>query len=383
MFWNIYRKYILRSVRSRELVIWTLLFPILLSTLFYFALSSIDKADAFQAIPAAVVEKGMEEEQYLGEMLDTLSEGEDSMLLLTRTEDAEEADELLKTDEIKGYITVEQGNPKLYVKEDGIYQTILKNILDRYVQTKDTVMTMIRRNPAAALAFAEEMQADWEDMGEGIEELRLSEEKPSSTVTYYYALLAMVCLYGGFHGVMIINSLQANLSPQGARNTLSPGNRGMLFCASYLAALTIQSACMLAALCYMRFVLGISFGAQFGYAVLTCVVGSMVGLAFGSLVSMPAKWKGGVKISIVVGVSMICCFLAGLMVGGINYMVEQKLPLLAMLNPAARISDAFYCLYYYDDHTRYFQNMGILVIMAAVMVGGSVVFARRKQYESI
>lgn len=370
-------------MRSRELVIWTLLFPILLSTLFYFALSSIDKADTFQAIPAAVVEEGMEQEQYLGEMLDVLSEGEEPMLLLTRTENTEEADELLKADEIKGYITVEQGEPKLYVKEDGIYQTILKNILDRYVQTKDTVMTMIRKNPAAALAFAEEMQTDWEDMGEGIGELRLSEEKPSSTVTYYYALLAMVCLYGGFHGVMIINSLQANLSPQGARNTLSPGNRGMLFCASYLAALTIQSACMLAALCYIRFVLGISFGSQFGYAILTCVVGSMVGLAFGSLVSMPAKWKGGVKISIVVGVSMICCFLAGLMVGGINYIVEQNLPLLAMLNPAARISDAFYCLYYYDDHTRYFQNMGILVVMAAVMVGGSVVFARRKQYESI
>lgn len=384
MFGNIYRKYILRSVRDKELVIWTLLFPILLSTLFYFSLGSIDKAETFAAIPTAVVaDENMKNEIYLEKTLNALSAGEDSMLELVQAEDIKKADELLREDKVEGFLAVEDGTVKLYVKENGIHQTILKNILDRYIQTKDTVMAMIRENPASALEFAEDVRENWEDMGDGIAELQLSKEKPSSTVNYYYALLAMVCLYGGFHGVLIVNSLQANLSPQGARNTLSPGNRGILFCASYLAALTIQFICMLTALCYIRFVLKIDFGSQFSYAMAACLAGSMVGIAFGSLISMPAKWKGGVKVSIVVGVTMICCFLAGLMVGGINYQVEEKFPVLAMINPAARIADAFYCLYYYEDHARYFRDMGILLGMAAVLLSVSIVFARRKQYESI
>lgn len=384
MFGNIYWKYILRSVRDKELVIWTFLFPILLSTLFYFSIGSIDKAEMFTSIPIAVVaDERLKKEIYLEKLLDTLSDGEDAILEIVQTKDVQEADALLRDDRVEGFITVENGAPKLYVKENGIYQTILKNILNRYIQTKDTVMAVIEKNPASALEFAKDIRENWEDMGAGIEQLQLSKEMPSSTVHYYYALLAMVCLYGGFHGVTIVSSLQANLSPQGARNTLSPGNRGILFWASYLAALTIQFICMLGALCYIRFILKINFGSQFGYALATCLAGSMVGIAFGSLISMPARWKGGVKVGIVVGVSMICCFLAGLMVGGLNYQVEENLPVLAMINPASRIADAFYCLYYYEDHVRYFRDMGILLVMTAVLLSISIVFARRKQYESI
>ena len=75
--------------------------------------------------------------------------------------------------------------------------------------------------------------------------------------------------------------------------------------------------------------------------------------------------------------------MAGLMVSGINYVIEQALPLLAWLNPAARIADAFYCLYYYDTYTRFVLDICVLIGMTVVMFGISIFALRRRTYESI
>lgn len=390
MFWNIYRKYILRAVRSRDMIGWTLLFPILLSTLFYFSLGSLDEDMEFRSIPAAVVRnQAMETEVYLKQMLEAVSAEEEPLLDIHWTENEEEADALLKTDEVFGYISLEENEPRLYVKENGISQTILKNLLDRYVQTKDAIVTIAKNDPISALKLAGTAaggEIDGESLGlsgEFIRELELTGRKPSATANYYYALLAMICLYGGFHGMVVVENLQANLSPQGARNTLAPGSRWKLFCASYLGALTVQFLCVAVSFFYMQYVLKVSFGTSIAAALGVILAGSMTGIAFGSVVALPSKWKGGLKSGVVVGVSMICCFFAGLMIDGISYVVETNAPILAAINPAARIADAFYCLYYYDGYTGYFQNIGILLGMTAVFGGICVIATRRVQYESL
>lgn len=383
MFWSTYRKSILRGLRSRDMIIWTLLFPILLATLFYFAFSRLDKAEVLDTISVAVVEdEALKGEAYLKTMLEEISKEEDSFLDITWT-DGETADRLLRDGETEGVIAVENGTPKLAVKEQGIYQTILKQLLDRYIQIKDSIQSVIQKNPKAGLQMLLQDTEKWMEDRSYIREVSLSGQKPSSTVNYYYALLAMVCLYGGFHGMVIVENLQANLSPQGARTTVAPIRRGILYAASFLSELTTHFLCMAVVVCYMQFVLKISFGGRFLLVLAMCLVGSMAGIAFGALVSLPSRWKGGMKSAIVVSGSIVSSFLAGLMFSGTNYVVEQKLPLLAMINPASRIADAFYSLYYYEDYSRYLKNTGILLIMTAVMLGIVLVFARRKQYESI
>lgn len=384
MFWNIYRKYILRALRSKEMLIWTAVFPIALSTLFYFAFSSLDKEDILNSIPVAIVRnQAYEQEKYFQEMVEELSGSEEELLEVFLVDEEEDADILLKDGEITGYISLDNGKPALFVKEEGMSQTIVKNILDRYIQTKDSITNMITSDPASAIDFISMERSGMTQGDAGIEEISFTSQKPSPVVNYYYALLAMTCLYGGFYGIMIIESLQANLSPQAARGTVSPGSKWTLFGASFLASLTALFASLTVVVCYMQFILGISFGGQFFYALFTCLVGGFVGISFGCLIALPSRWKGSFKTGMVVGISMICCFLSGLMIGGINYLVAHNAPVVAMINPAARISDAFYCLYYYDDYARYFQNMGILVVMGAVMLGIVLAFTRRKQYESI
>ena len=153
--------------------------------------------------------------------------------------------------------------------------------------------------------------------------------------------------------------------------------------ADFLAVITVQAAVIGILLIYIQFVLRIDFGQQMLPVILTGIVGSITGVSFGAVLAASNRLKVTVKSAILVCVTMVCSFFAGLMVNGINYTMMQKAPVLAWLNPAARITDAFYCLYYYDNYDRYLLNMGILLAMAAVMLGVATLFLRRQQHESI
>ena len=72
-----------------------------------------------------------------------------------------------------------------------------------------------------------------------------------------------------------------------------------------------------------------------------------------------------------------------MMESSMKYLIDQKFPVISWLNPAARISDALYCLYYFDDYQRYGQNIAVIMAMSAVLLLLSGVSLRRQSYESI
>ena len=153
--------------------------------------------------------------------------------------------------------------------------------------------------------------------------------------------------------------------------------------ADMLGSLAVHLLTMLVLLCYLLLVLRLDFGNQIGYLLLTVLVGSIVGVSLGALVGAALRIKVEAKTAILITLSLACCFLAGLMVEGISYAIQQNAPAAAWLNPAAKISDAFYCLYYYDNHTRYFMDLGVLCAMAAIFGLGAMACLRRRKYESI
>ena len=378
MFWTIYRGRIKSSLRDRDILIWTLLFPLMLATLFFFAFSSLDSANQFEPIPAAVVEnEALAGEQTFAAVLDQVSEsGEDQLLSLRRVADTDQAEALLDAGEIDGYI-LPGSTSILVVKTDGLGQTILKSFLDQYVQTEASIQTLLSENPAAL------ENLDLTHSASYTQEIALTSARQTDTVNYFYALLAMICMYGGFQGLTSVSHLQANLSPLGARRTMAPEGRFQLVLADLLGGITVHFGVMAILLLYLLLALKISFGPHLPLVFLPCAVGTLLGVSFGALVSIPAKLKESAKTAIQISVTLVCSFLAGLMVGGVNYVVASKAPVVAWLNPAARIADAFYCLYYYDSLDRYFLNIAILLGMSAIFLLTTVFFVRRQRYESI
>ena len=116
---------------------------------------------------------------------------------------------------------------------------------------------------------------------------------------------------------------------------------------------------------------------------MTCAVGSITGLFFGTFVSALIKKGEGIKYAIVISLTMFCCFLAGMMSTGVKYAIQQSAPIVGYLNPVNLITDAFYSLYYYDGLTRYFENIAILCAFSVVFFLGTYLVLRRQKYASI
>lgn len=379
MLRNIYCKRLLVAFRNKGTLIWTWIFPLMMATLFYFAFSGLNEAELLTTIPAGVVASPeYENDEAFRTALAAVSDPEEGFLALTVYDTEEEAKNALKDGEIEGFVAVKNGVPQLSVTKNDLNQTILKSFLDQYVQMKHAVVSLLSEgifDPSQVLSL---FQTDaW------TEAVSLSKNPPSESVSYFFALLAMVCMYAGFQGLDSVSYLQANLSPLGIRRTVSPAKRFSMVFFDLLAALTVHMFFLLFLLAYLILVLGIDFGSSLLPVITTCLFGSFLGLSFGAFVTAASRMKEGMKVAVIITVSLVCSFGAGMMVSGINYMIAQKIPVLSWINPAARISDALYCLYYYDGYGQYFLNLGILAAMTLLFSVITAFFLRRQRYESI
>ncbi len=103
----------------------------------------------------------------------------------------------------------------------------------------------------------------------------------------------------------------------------------------------------------------------------------------GTLIGSSIKKSEDFKTGMVTSFTMIFSFLAGMMVLDMKYIVAEKVPILAKINPVSMITDGLYSLYYYDNLNRYIYNVISLLIFSSVMVVVSYMFIRRKKYDSI
>lgn len=384
MFFHNYLYRLKCIIRDKQTMFWTFAFPIIMATLFNLALSNINSAESFSKIKVGVVDNAQyRENTAFVKALDSVSNsgksaGESNLFDVKYTSKAD-ADKLLSDGQIEGYIYLDNGI-KLVVNQSGLGQTIIKSFLDDFKQTSSTVETIIRENPDAmqnGLISSVSSRAGY------LKEVPVGKSAPDPVVNYFYALIGMACLYGSFMGLKEATALQANLSPQGARVNMAPTHKLKLFLASMSAATTVQLFDIAVLLVYLTLVQKLNFGDQIGYIILTCVIGTITGVSFGTFISSIIKRSEGLKIGILVGLTMVMSFLSGMMYDGIKYTISTNAPVLSYLNPSNLITDSFYSLYYYSTHTQYFTDMALLTVFAAVFCGISYLVLRRQRYASL
>lgn len=287
---------------------------------------------------------------------------------------------MLDNNEIVGYVTY--GNPvNLTVKNSGFDQTILKEIFDQYSQTVSAVVSIMSQNPAA---FQTGLAEDLQNSNNYIKEVQIgTKDKPDTTVNYFYTLIAMSCFYGAFFGLKEVTDIQANLSKRAARLNLAPVHKLKVLTAGMLAGLLVSLIEIMLLMSYLVFALKIDFGNQIGFILLTCLVGCASGITFGALISSIIKKGEGVKTAILIASTMTASFLAGMMFDKMKYIIQQNVPVLSYLNPISLLTDAFYALYYYDTHSRFFFNIGLLTGYTAVFCLVTYLIIRRQKYDSI
>jgi ABC-2 type transport system permease protein len=380
---HIFRYNLKTLMRTREVVFWTLIYPIALAVFFFMAFSNLNAStEDFERISVAVVEApelkaGTPFYTAIGSVSDINGGAAEDDLFSVDVTSREQAQKLLSEGDVSGYIYYD-GKVKLAVSGSGFSQTILRAFLDNYIQTSATVGQIAQLNPDA---FRQGLLADLEQPAEHV--AAAPGNNPDTTVIYFYTLLAMTCMYAALTGVQEVIRIQGNLSPIAARINLAPEPKFRVFLSALSAAALLQFIIILVVLAFMVLVLGIDFGPQIGFIVLTCAVGCVTGLFFGTLVGAAVKRSEGIKYAVVIGVVMLCCFLSGMMGAGMKYMIQESAPIAGWVNPVNLLTDAFYSLFYYDGLSRYFLNIGLLLAFSAVCCTVTCLILRRQKYASL
>ncbi|AFA47499.1 ABC transporter permease [Acetobacterium woodii] len=360
---------------DKQLMFWTFVFPILLATLFNLAFSNLSSSDNFLKVNVAVVQN--EELNQNADFTQALDSA-DNLFVVQKTTRAD-AEQLLKDNQIDGYLYFDP-DLNLVVNQSGLNQTIIREFLNDFIQSSSTIGTIITQNPAA---LGDGLLASVTSRTEYLSAVSASQSNPDPIVNYFYTLIAMTCFYGGFLGIKEVVAIQADLSDVGARINIAPTKKLTVFLSSILAATTVQLLELLLLLAFLIGVLGISFGNQLGYITLTCVIGSLTGVTFGTCLGAIVKKGEGLKISILISSTMMMCFLAGMMSADMKYIIMTKAPILSYLNPVNLITDCFYALYYYNTHTQFFTD--ILLLCGFTILFSSITYfvLRRQKYASL
>lgn len=375
MFFRLFGYSALRTLRQKEIIFWSLIFPIILGTLFKVSFGGYHETVQFQQIDVACVtgEKSQEEFEKLLKQLETESE---LVRVVYTTED--EAEKLLANDEIAGFFLNEE-EISLIVSQEDISQSILKSIMEQYNRTSAAFSDIITSHPEGIKQSVQVLEEEWSYLTES----SVTDKKMDIMADYFYALLAMSCLYGCFMGSKCSIEFKADLSELAARRIAASTNRFLILCADVAAKILMQFGCTVVGVIYLTCILKVDLGTETLRLLLVILAGSMVGVLNGVCIASIVKGKESLKNGVCIGITMLECFLSGLMVGGMYRIVEEYAPILNRINPAALILKAMNSLNIYESYTRYNQCMMSLVIISAVLGISSYLLVRRERYASI
>ena len=364
-------------IRDRQIIFWSMLFPLILATLFNFSIRNITQQEVVSNIPVAIVENENEETQMFKKIIEEVEKDGELFFDVAYIEEGE-AQGLLEEEKVDAVIAVND-TPELTVRENGIKETIIKTFADEFVKNKKIIETMMVENPAGLEEITEILNINNTYTIEKI----IGKNKPDIVLNYFYSLIGMACLYGSFLGMKEIISIQGNLSKEGARLNMAPVSKIKQFLAGYLAAYCISLAEMIVLMSYLILVLKIDFGTQFHLIILTIVISSAMSIALGGFVGGIGRIKEGTRMGILIGGTMIGSAMAGLMNQDIRYMIGNEMPILMYINPVSLITNSFYALYYYEDYTKYYLNISLLFGLTIILIWGTYGMVRRKKYVSI
>lgn len=373
-------KYKLKSLfREKDLLGWVFAFPLVLGTFFYLSFGNMINNEEydFKPVPVALVSEENTDAAFESILENLSKDTEDQLFKVTKT-GKEAAKELLKDGKVDGILYT---SPELSVTVagEGLNQTIIKSFLERYLKDKAIYEQIGSTHPEKMEAAAGLLTKDIAFN----KETSFSNTKMNNLSQYFFALIAMTCLYGSFIGTRSVEDLQANLSVIGARRGIAPAHKLKVICADYLGAVIVNYASVLLLFFYLIVILKIDFGTRIPYILTTGFLGSVIGVSMGTFIGSISQISSHLKGAIMSAVDLMLSFLSGLMFNNMKDIIEHKAPILNRINPAALITDCLYSLNMYENFDRFYSDIAIMGVIAVLFITGSYLLLRRTRYANI
>jgi len=269
--------------------------------------------------------------------------------------------EKLESGKINAYI---DNRLNLTVTESGINQTIIKEVVEQIKQT-----SMLNR-PVTEIDFSVDYLAD-------------KNQEANNLAVTFYALIAMVSLYGIFSGIETVCFIQANLSNVGVRINVTPLKKGNFLLAGTIDALLLNLLSNGILLLFITYVLKITLFNELLYSAILIILGNFFGVALGILIGTSNKKSNEAKISMAIVLTLFLSFFSGLMGPWIKVMIDQKVPVLARLNPISIITNNLYRVNLLESTRSAGEGILVLFLYCIVLILVSYLFLRGKKYDSV
>ena len=222
-----------------------------------------------------------------------------------------------------------------------------------------------------------------EKLNETIEFKNISRSNLSYTMIEYYTLIAMSALYGALISMFIINKTNPTTDSVGKRVSVSSISKSSLIISGLLASYIVQLIGLATLFGYTIFALKVDYGSKILPVIFLGIISSFAGLSLGTFIASMLKTNENTKTGILISLTMLSCFLSGMMGITMKYIIDKYIPIINKINPASMITDGLYSLYYYNTLDRYYFNIISLIIFSLVLILISLNRLRRQKYDSI
>ena len=372
---------VLRLLRDRVLLVWTLGFPIAMSLMFMAMFANLDKD--FEATPISfgvVQDEAYRVAPGLDAVIEQISADDADPRLITKVtySTASEAQAAAKRGDTNGYLAVKDGDPVLYVTQEGNEAEttrVLRVVMDSYTQRQAEFKTAIEAGvPPEQMAS---LQVD-HSFTHSIS-VTPSPVKPATR--YYFALLAFASGMGMTVTMTAVQSIMAT-SPLGARRTLAGLPRWKVLTATLAASWVCVLICLLIAFAFIATVVGVDFGPH----VFLCLVAIGVAGLMSSTAGAALGTFGKMGIGMVAAISCFLSLFTGLYgpsAQSLASTVELHAPLLVQANPLWQATRCFYGLLYYDSLAPFAHSCAVLLVMTCLFLTIALIRARRMNHEHL
>lgn len=425
--WSTFLNTMRVNLREKSSLFWLFCFPIILSTMFMGMFGNIGEVYEIHTMRFAVVAdanfcRATNARQMLHAMQRDLLRNEGcgnamegaapdtasgqvsselgNLLELQAVSNVKEAKGLINADHgVRGYINAtEDGLLNLTISRASVAAVnddtgnsgfsaslnILHGAVGMFNRRAITVTELLNTDPGVFrdATFTKEMG----DSPTFTKDVSLTHFKPTESVRFYYALLAMTALMSMTFATTTVCATQANLSALGMRRSLAPLSKFNQLMGGFLASWLCASVSMVVATLYIHFVCKVDFGGRWPVLILALLLASHTANALGTLIGSLPKLTSGVKIGITTALSCVLSIFSGLYgTGAMNLSdwIQRNAPGFAIVNPTQQITNLFYDLLYYDSYAPFLRTSGILLAMTVLALALSTIFLRRQRYEHL
>lgn len=445
--WTTFKATVRTLLLTPSAVVWTLIFPIVLATVFNFMFEPMRSTGSVEAVKVAVVADDAWEDSPFSQVVDTLSEADEPLLAIHPVATEQEARELIAEGSVAGAYVVDaagnEGNaeqsgsdeldavdaagpadaagaasgsgtaagssdvstvtssagstgaPRIILAPAGsgtgsdasydVNRAILESVATSYLQSEALIEELATHDPVA-LSDPTTIENAL-GLSVSVREVSLTHAQPDSMVRFYYALLGMASIFAAQLAGESVWHLQPTSSAAGARRTVSSTSRMRLLIPTIGACWAVSTTFLAIAFGYICLTAHIDFSGREGLCLVGIAAASLLSCGIGALVgALPGRMGSDSRRGILTALTCLLSLFAGLYgepTMELADTIAQALPAATWLNPVCLIRDLFYTVYYYDTLIPFALRLAACAGIAAVLLAVSTACMRRSAHEHL